>query len=97
MKLISKEDYQLGNFPTFTAYAKVWHFDSTEQADGKYAVKALINLFNNEDSAKTNDGTSFSQTDFSLENVTEANLNADYLTEQALTTDEYSDWTIVTV
>jgi hypothetical protein len=97
MKLISKENYQFGSFPPFTAYGKVWHFDSTEQADGKYNVSVLVNLFSSQDSAVANDGTSFKQTDFKLDGVEKANLNADYLTEQALTTDEYSDWTLVTV
>jgi hypothetical protein len=97
MKLISKDNYQFGGFPTFTAYAKVWNFDSSEQADGKYSVNARVNLFTNQDSAVANDGTSFKQTDFVLTGVAKTNLNADYLTEQALTTDTYSDWTLETV
>ena len=97
MKLISKDNYQFGSFPPFTAYAKVWNFDSTEQSDGKYDVKVLVNLFSSQDSAVANDGTSFKQTDCNLNDVAKTNLDADYLTEQALTIDEYSDWTLVTV
>lgn len=96
MKLLSKENYTWNGF-TFTAYAKVWHFNSTEQADGKYSVSYKVDIFNNEESAKTNDGTNISQQDFSLKDVAKTNLNAEYLTEQALNTDEFSDWTLVTV
>jgi len=97
MKLISKDNYKFSSFPLFTAYAKVWHFSSVEQKNGNYSVTALVNLFTSEESAASNDGNSFNQTKFFMKDVTEANLNADYLTEQALTTDEYSDWTLVTV
>ena len=97
MKLLQKENYQLSNFPTFTAYAKVWNFDATELDSGKYNVKCLINLFSSQDSAKNNDGTSFKQTDFYLYDVENTNLNADYFTSAALAQEEYGDWTEIDV
>jgi hypothetical protein len=95
MKLLTKENYEWNGF-NFTAYAKVWHFESTETADGKYNVNYKVDIFNNQTSATTNDGTNISQTDYKLEGVAKTNLNADYLTEQALNEEEFSEWTLTT-
>ena len=94
MKLIKKENHEWSGFE-FTAYAKCWVFNATEEEDGTYSAQASISLFNSQSGAEANDGTSFQQVSISMDGLTAEQVDADYLTEAALQDDRFDGWSAV--